>query len=139
MRSSKHPPITYQGRSIGILILTVAQVLIGTIHLLIGFGLIAAEATKIPAYIAYDTYTVAFGAVILFFSVFIWRGAKAGWVGTVAALAFVAVADTLTVLRLPSIPGIPMFAAPTEIIYSLLVIIYLGLPHVRKKFGLGGS
>jgi hypothetical protein len=38
-------------------------------------------------------------------------------------------------LNLPSIPGIPKFAAATEIAYSLLLILYLLLPHVRKKFG----
>ncbi len=132
--SGKHPPISYKGRSIGILILTVAQVLIGTIHLLIGLGLIAADASNIQAYIPYDIYTVTFGALVLIFAVFIWQGKKVGWVGTVVVSLFVIAADTLTVLNLPSIQGIPSFAAPTEIGYSLILIGYLCTKGMRLKF-----
>ena len=132
--SGKHAPISYKGRSIGILTLTVAQLLIGTIHLLLGLGLLAVEILNNQGSLAYDIYTIAFGSLLLVFAVYIWRGKKAGWIGTYAALLFVIVADTLTVLGLPSIPGIPSFAAPTEIAYSVIVIVYLSLPHVRKKF-----
>ena len=65
--SSKHPPISYKGRSLGILTLTVAQLLIGTIHLLIGLGLLAVEILNKQGSLAYDVYTVAFGSLILFF------------------------------------------------------------------------
>ena len=68
------------------------------------------------------------------FAVFIWQGKKAGWIGTISVSLFVTAADALTVSNLPSIPGIPKFAAPTEIGYSILVIIYLSLPHVKRKF-----
>ncbi len=132
--SGKHEPITYKGRSLGILALTVVQLLIGAIHLLLGLTLLAAEISTGQGTVAYDVYTVAFGVLVLFFAVFIWQGKKAGWVGTVAVLLFVILADALTVLALPSIPGIPTFAAPTEIVYSAIVIVYLSLPHVRKKF-----
>ncbi len=132
--SSKHPPISYKGRSLGILTLTVAQLLIGTIHLLIGLGLLAVEILNKQGSLAYDVYTVAFGSLILFFANYIWQGKKAGWVGTYGVLLFVILVDSLTVLGLPSIPGIPSFAAPTEIAYSVIVIIYLSLPHVRRKF-----
>ena len=132
--STKHGPISYKGRTIGILTLTVAQLLIGTIHLLIGLGLLGIKIVNNQGSLAYDIYTIAFGSLILVFAVYIWHGKKAGWIGTFAALLFVIVADSLTVLNLPSIPGIPSFAAPTEIAYSIIVIAYLSLPHVRRKF-----
>ena len=136
--SGKQPPITsltYKGRSFGIIVLTAAQLLIGTIHLVIGLALLAAQLSAGTGSLAYAVYTVLFGALIVVFAGLIWRSKKAGWVGTVAVSLFVITADTLTVLGLSSVPGIPSFAAPTEIGYSLLVIIYLSLPHVRKKFG----
>jgi hypothetical protein len=77
---------------------------------------------------------VVFGLLVLVFAVFVWQGKKAGWIGTIAVSLFVIAADTLTVLNLPSIPGIPKSAALTEIAYSILVIIYLSAGHVRKKF-----
>jgi hypothetical protein len=132
--SFKRGPIGYKGRSIGILTLTVAQLLIGTIHLLVGLALLAVEILNNQGSLAYDVYTVAFGSLVLVFAAFIWQGKKAGWIGTFAVLLFVIVADSLTVLGLPSIPGIPSFAAPTEIAYSIIVIVYLSLPHVRRKF-----
>ena len=132
--SGKRDPITYKGRSLGILTLTAVQVLIGAIHLTVGLTLLADEISVTQATVPYDVYTIAFGTLVLVFASFIWQGKKAGWVGTIAALLFVAVADTLTLLSLPSIPGIPTFAAPTEIGYSIVVIICLVLPHVRKKF-----
>ena len=130
----KRGPNTYKGRSIGILSLTAAQLLIGTVHLLIGLGLLAVKIWSGQGSIAYDIYTVAFGGLVLVFAAHIWQEKRLGWIGTYAVLLFVIVADTLVVLGLPSIPGIPSFAAPTEIGYSVIVIIYLSLPHVRRKF-----
>jgi hypothetical protein len=40
----------------------------------------------------------------------------------------------LPLLNLPSIPGIPRFAAVAEIIYSLVVLLYLSQTHVRNKY-----
>ena len=68
----------------------------------------------IQATVAYDVYTFVFGLLALVFAVFIWQGKKAGWVGTVAVSLFVIAADSLTLLDLPSIPGIPKFPAITE-------------------------
>jgi hypothetical protein len=47
---------------------------------------------------------------------------------------FVIAVDALTLLNLPSIPGIPKAAAVPEIIYSLLVLLYLSQTHVRIKY-----
>jgi hypothetical protein len=132
--SSKRQPITYKGRSLGILTLTVAQLLIGAIHVTVGLTLLAAEISLRQGSLAYAVYTVAFGVLVLVFASFIWQGKKAGWVGTVAVSLFVTFADALTVSGLPSIPGIPTFAAPTEIGYSVIVMVYLFLPHVRRIF-----
>jgi hypothetical protein len=132
--ASKHPPLIYKGRSIGTVILTLAQLLIGIIHFLIGVLLLASEKSILLVTVAYDIYTVAFGALVLVFAVLIWQGKKAGWVGTLAVSIFVSVADALTLLGLPSIPGIPKFAAPTEIGYSVMIVAYLLQSHVGKKY-----
>ncbi len=134
--TAKREPILVKGRSLGIAVLTVAQLLIGVIHVLFGFWLLSSENSFLHATIVYDFYTVAFGALVLFFGWFIWQGKLSGWIGTVAVSVFVSVADALALANLPSIPGIPTFAAPTETGYSIIVVVYLLQPHVRKKFRL---
>lgn len=135
MTNKPHPPTLYKGRSWGIVVLTLAQILIGAIHVFSGLLLLSYElAAKTQVSIAYDVYTLAFGLLVLVFAGFLWNGKKIGWAGTIAALLFVVVADSLTLLNLPGIPGIPTFAAPTEIAYGVWVVVYLFLPHVRKKF-----
>ena len=80
------------------------------------------------------TFTLlVFGLLVMVFAGFIWQSKKSGWIGTIVVSLFVTAADALTVANLPSIPGIPKFAAPTEIGYSIVVIIYLSVPHVRKN------
>ena len=133
--SGKREPITYKGRSLGILVLTAAQLLIGIIHALIGVLLIALGSSILQATEVYSVYTLVFGLLVMVFAMLIWQGKKEGWVGTIAVSIFVSVADALTVLNLPSIPGIPKFAAPTEIVYSLAIMLYLLQTNVRKKFG----
>ena len=130
----KREAITYKGRSLGIMLLAGAQILIGVIHTIFGFLLLASENSFLKATISYDFYTIAFGLLVLVFALFIWRGKKLGWSGTIIVSVFVIVADALTLLGLPSIPGIPKFAAPTEIVYSVFVVFYLLLPHVKNKF-----
>ena len=125
---------TYRGRSIGIAILTTAQMLIGGIHVFFGVLLLASEDLSFfQATVAYDVYTVVFGIFVAVFAFFIWHGKKVGWVGTIAVLVFVSVADTLALLDLPSIPGIPKAPALAEIAYSLIIILYLSKKSVRKK------
>jgi hypothetical protein len=132
--SSKRIPISYKGRSIGILVFTVAQLFIGVIHVFFGALLLAFGSSILKATEAYDVYTLVFGLSVMIFAVFIWQGKKEGWIGTIAVSLFITAADTLKVSNLPSIPGIPSFAPPIEIGYSIIVIIYLSLPHVRRKF-----
>lgn len=133
--NSKQSSITYKGRSLGIVALTVVQLFIGVVHVFFGVLLFAVEnLTFIQGALAYNSYTVIFGVLVTVFAVSIWQGKKAGWIGTVAVSLFVIAADALAVLDLPRIPGIPKSAAVTEIAYSLLVIFYLSVGHVRRKF-----
>jgi hypothetical protein len=132
--SVKREPITYRGRNIGILVFTIAQLFIGAIHIFFGILLLAYDIPFFHFIKIYDVYTVIFGLSILVFAVFVWQGKKVGWIGTVAVSIFVLVADTLTVLNLHSVPGIPMFAPPVEIPYSLVVIFYLTQKSIRQKY-----
>ena len=135
MTKRQPPIITYKGRSLGIAVLTAAQIFIGGIHVFFGFLLLAFENLNfIQATIAYDVYTVIFGGLTVIFAVLIWQGKKAGWAGTIGVSLFVIAADSLTLLDLPSIPGIPKFAGFTEIAYSVLVIVYLFQSGVRRKY-----
>jgi hypothetical protein len=133
---NRHPELpTYKGRTIGIVILTTAQLLIGGIHVFAGVLLLAFEDLNfIQATVAYDIYTIVFGILVAVFGFFIWHGKKVGWVGTIAVSLFVSVADTLTLMGLPSIPGIPKAPALAEIAYSLIIILYLSKSGIRKKF-----
>ncbi len=132
----QHPPtITYRGRSLGIVILTAAQLLVGVIHVFSGLLLLAFEDfTLMQATMAYDVYTFVFGLLVLVFAVYLWKGKRAGWAGTVAVSIFVIVVDSLAILDLPTIPGVPKIPALTEIVYSLLIIAYLFSSHVRTKY-----
>lgn len=133
--SSQNKPPAFRGRNFGIVVLTVAQLLIGVIHIFFGSLLIAYENRAFfSAPFAYDVYTLVYGLLILVFAFFFWQGKKAGWWGTVVVSIVVIAADALTLLNLPSIPGIPKLPAFAEIMYSLLVIFYLIQPVVRKKY-----
>ena len=134
--TAKREPILVKGRNLGIAVLTVAQLLIGVIHVLFGFWLLSSENSFLHATVAYDIYTIAFGTLTLFFGWLIWQGKAQVGLAQLLFQFFVSVADALTLANLPSIPGIPTFAAPTEIGYSIIVIVYLLQPHVRRKFGL---
>ncbi len=127
--SNTRPLPTFAGRSIGIVVLVFVQSLIGVIHIFFGLWLLSASAVGF----LYNLYTTVFGVVTLFFAFGFWIGKSWGWLGTVSALLFVTIADVLTLLNLPSMPGIPKFAAFAEIIYSLILLLYLFQPHIRDK------
>jgi len=137
--SSAHVFPTYKGRILGIVVLAVAQFTIGVMHGFSGFLLLFASpsttfilSAQLPE--IYSIYTLAFGLLTLIFTYGIWLGRSWGWNGTVAVSIFVIVADALTLLNLLSIPGIPKLAAATEIVYSLMVLLYLSQTHVRAKY-----
>jgi uncharacterized membrane protein (DUF2068 family) len=123
---------------LGIVVLAVAQFTIGVIHVFSGFLLLFASPSTTFIISAqppeiYSIYTLAFGLLALIFTYGIWLGKSWGWNGTVTVSIFVIVADALTLLNLPSIPGIPKLAAAAEIVYSLMVLLYLSQTHVRAK------
>ncbi len=137
--SDVKPPPTYRGKNIGILSLAAAQLLIGLIHVVFGFWLLSTFKVfpftgDVSAPDIYSIYTVVFGLLTLIFSTGLWLIKRWGWAGTVAVAIFVTVADTFTLLDLPSIPGIPKSACYLEISYSLLILLYLLQPHIRTMF-----
>ena len=130
---------TYKGRILGIVILAVAQFMIGFIHVFFGFWLLFAGSSatfiiSVQSPLIYSVYTLAFGLLTIICTYGVWLGRSWGWNGTVAVSIFVIVADALTLLNLPSIPGIPKFAAAAEIVYSLMVLLYVSQTHVRAKY-----
>ena len=105
MSRKQTPVIIYKGRSLGIVVLTAAQLIIGAIHTFFGLLLLGFENLSfIPATVVYNLYTFVFGLLTRVFAVFIWQGKKSGWVGTIAISLFVIVVDSLTLLDLPSDP-----------------------------------
>ena len=75
---AKREPPTYKGRSIGILVLTVAQLFIGAIHVLFGLMLLVLGSGILQATVLYDFYTIAFGVLVCVFGWFIWQVKRAG-------------------------------------------------------------
>ena len=140
--SPTHPPVEFKGRSLGVVFLIATQLLVGFVHLIFGFWLMTsppgASAVGIIGSLAasdiYSIYTIIFSVLTLLFAVLLWSQKRWGWVGTFVVLVFVIVADSLTLLDLPSIPGIPKFAGYGEITYSIFVIIFLLQNHVRIKY-----
>ena len=136
----KNPPRTlptYRGRSIGIVTLVVAQVLVGFIHVVFGAWMLFSPHMAPFAGILgsssgpdiYSVYTITFSLLTLLFAVGLWNQKRWGWIGTVAVAVFVIIADSLTLLNLPSVPGIPKFAGFGEITYSILILLYLSQQH----------
>ena len=79
MSRKQTPIITYKGRSLGIVVLTVAQLIIGAIHVFFGLLLLAFENISfLQATAAYDVYTFVFGLLALVFAVFILARQKVG-------------------------------------------------------------
>jgi hypothetical protein len=140
--SNPHKPPTYKGRNFGIVLLVAIQVLVGVIHTFFGFWLLSGPRVEPFALFSgdlfasdvYATYTVLFSVFTLIFAYGLWKQKRGGWVGTAAILLFVIVADSLTLLDLPSIPGIPKFAGYGEITYSVFVLIYLSQAHIRANY-----
>lgn len=119
-------PPTFRGRSIGVTVLTVSQLLIGVIHIFSGLLLfIFEDFSALPVTAVYDVYTFFYGILVAVFAVFFWKNKLAGWFGTVGVSLFVIIADSFRLLDLPTIPGIPRAPAFAEIAYSVIVVGYL--------------
>jgi hypothetical protein len=128
-------PKTIKGRTLGLVVLVGLQLLIGIIHLFAGLLLLAYEdfSALLPTS-AYNIYTFVFGLLVVSFSYGIWLGRRWGWLGTIAVSVFVIIADSTALLNVPFVQGTPQGPAAVEIPYSLILICYLFLGKVRKRF-----
>jgi hypothetical protein len=124
-------PPTFRGRFFGVAALVAAQYGIGALHFAVGLALLVLGTPDV-----YSVYTLSFSVLTILFAYGLWKGKRLGWIGTVAVALFVIAADSLTLLDLPSIPGIPDFAGFGEITYSAIAVLYLCQAHVRAKYGL---
>ena len=142
--AKKPPTVMFKGRYLGIAVLVVVQALIGLIHAAFGFWLLASSTSRVAGITSfgpyiYSIYTVIFGFLTLFLAVGLWQRKRWSWIGTTAVLTFVIFADSLTLLNLPSIPGIPKFAGYGEISYSILIILYLMQTHIKNAYKIGSK
>jgi hypothetical protein len=139
--TTNRPPL-FKGRNLGIAVIVAAQVLVGVIHVIFGFWLLSSTPIGPFAGILgassgpdiYSVYTIVFSLLTLGLAVPLWLQKRWGWAGTVAVLGFVIIVDSLTLLNLPSVPGIPKFAGFGEISYSVIVILYLLQAHIRAAY-----
>ncbi len=122
-------PVVYMGRIFGLVVLLVVQVFIGLIHVFFGADLIATGFALI-----YSVYTLLYGLLTAVFAYGLWLTSRWGWIGTLGVSGFVIVMDSATLLNTPIISDIPSFAAVTEIVYSLVVILYLLQPRIQSEF-----
>ena len=131
--SRSHGPPTFRGKHFGITVLVATQYAIGALHFAVGLALLLLGTPDV-----YSIYTLTFSVLVAVFAYGLWKGTLLGWIGTVAVALFVIVADALTLLNLPSIPGIPKSAGFAEITYSVIAVLYLSQAHVRAKYGISG-
>jgi hypothetical protein len=129
-RSELKLPSSFKGKYLGVLVLAMVQGFVGIIHVV--FGLILAGGSSLL--IAYGVYTFLYGTVATVFAYGLCTGKLWSWTCTIAISIIVVIIDSLTVLDLPIIPGVPKFAATGEIPYSIAVIIYLIQPRIRRVY-----
>jgi len=138
MESPRKIP-TFKGRFLGIAVLVVVQLIIGFIHVIFGLVMLSGSFS-IAAFsvtpLIYSIYTSAYGLLTLLFTYLVWANKRLGWIGSVAISSFVILADTLTVLDVLSVLGIPKLAAFGEIPFSVMVIAYLLQPHLRSEYSI---
>ncbi len=112
-------PAAYRGRIFGVVVLVLLQVFIGLIHLIFGAFLLVTGLAPV-----YSVYTLFYGLLTVIFAYGLWLTSRWGWIGTLVVSGFVIIMDSATLLNTPIISEIPSFAAVTEIIYSLMIILY---------------
>jgi hypothetical protein len=132
-------PATYKGRKIGILVLVATQTFIGIIHSFFGiFLLVACSSDVLFPSISfseiYSIYTLFYGLLTIISTYGLWMNNRWGWISTLSISIFVIIMDSLTILNMPIIPEIPKFAAMSEILYSLVVLLYIIQPKIQHIF-----
>jgi len=70
----------------------------------------------------------------MIFAYCLWAGKNSGWLGTIIVSLFVIVVDVFAVLGVSLIAGVPRTAALGEIVYSLVVLLYLFQPKIIQVF-----
>ena len=125
----KHPA-SFKGKYPGIFGLSIVQFLNGTVHAAFGLALISLMSGE-PIY---NVYTLLYGISNIIFAYGLWNGKKSGWLGTILVSLFVIVVDVSEVLGISLIPGVLRGAALGEIVYSLVVIVYLLQPKIIQVF-----
>jgi hypothetical protein len=118
------------GRYPGVFVLVILQFLVGSIHAVIGLGLVFTTSGEL----GYNIYTFLYGVLNIIFAYGVWSGKKSGWLGTIIMSLFVIVVDICAVLNITLILGVPKTAALGEIVYSLVVVAYLFQPKIIKLF-----
>lgn len=137
MNRTELPP-SFKGEHFGVLILVIAQAVVGVIHVASGLILLLAQGMLpipfISVNVVYAVYTFLYGLMTTVSTYGLWQGSNWGWKGNIIISFFVIVVDVFSVLNIPLIAGVPKFAAVGEIPYSLVVVIYLIQPNVRRIF-----
>ena len=123
-------PASFKGRYPGVFVLAILQFLGGAIHVPIGLGLTFAMSGEM----VYNVYTFLYGVFSIIFAYGLWAGKKLGWLGTIIVSLFVIVVDVSAVLGVSLIAGVPRTAALGEIVYSLVVLLYLFQPKIIRVF-----
>ena len=127
-----------KGRFLGVFVLVAIQSIVGIIHIFFGFTMILGiySVAYSSATLIYSYYTFSYGVLTLFFTFLFWKGARLGWIGTIAISAFVILVDTLAAIDLFNVLGIPNLAALGEIPYSFIIVFYLFEDHIRSKYSI---
>ena len=123
-------PDSFKGRYPGVFVLVILQFLVGAIHAAIGLGLVLAASGEL----GYNVYTFLYGVFTIIFAYGLWAGKKSGCLGTIIVSILVIVVDVSAVLGMSLIAGVPRPAALGEIVYSLVVMVYLFQPKIIKLF-----
>ena len=123
-------PASFKGRYPGVFVLAILQFLGGAIHVAIGLGLTFAMSGEM----VYNVYTFLYGVFSIIFAYGLWAGKKSGWLGTIIVSLFVIVVDVSALLGVSLIAGVPRTAAFGEIVYSLVVLLYLFQPKIVRVF-----
>jgi hypothetical protein len=135
---NKSKSVTYRGRYLGLAVLTVVQIINGLIHTISGliliFGSDISIASSTNNLLVFSFYTLTFGILTIFITIFLWKGNRWGWIGTIAISFFVIVADILTIFDFLTFLGIIKIAGIGEIPYCMIIIFYLIQNHVRSEY-----
>ena len=130
--------VTIRGRFLGIAVLVSILIIIGIIHVFVGFAMISGyylvSFSSEP--LAYSVYTFVYGLFTFLFSYMLWTGKRSGWIGTIAVSLFVIFADILAALDLFSFLGIPPIAAIIEVPFYMLILAYVLQNHVKAKYSI---